>query len=205
MSISMVNPLSWPATRPRSTARKRSPFAAPNHRAFRELRTELQRLDVEDARITIDLKLERRDDLPLSNAREPADQGVAVYYRRGGREHVLACDAYNLTAGNASAICHTIEALRGITRWSCMSVDEAIAGSRLALPGEIQVARPWREVIGGAWPDGLDPADLLAIAKRRYLLRAAELHPDTAGGDHDAAAELNAAIAEAKRELGGGA
>lgn len=196
------NPLEWPPGRHRTRARerRRALFRVTRYRALQELREELGRLKVDEARITLDLALRRADDLPLASAREPQDPGVAVYYTRRGRDHVLACDQFLAVGDNVAAIARTIGAQRGIVRWGCLSLDEAIAGSRLALPGEVSTARPWREVLGGAWPAELERAELLALAKARHRRLMADHHPDL-GGDHAVAAELNAAIAEAEREL----
>ncbi len=63
-------------------------------------------------------------------------------------------------------------------------------------------ARPWREVLGvvGDWTLTAPREALLAFAKAQYRTLIAEHHTDK-GGDHALAAEINAAMEEAEREL----
>jgi hypothetical protein len=202
--VKRENPLSWPVGRKRTKPqdRKRSQFASTRYRGLQDIAAELIRLGVSDARITLDLPLRGRDDLPLDNAREPEDPGVAVYYTRQRKDHVLACDQFRVVHENLAAIIKTIEAQRGITRWGCQSIDEAIAGSRLALSGEASDSRPWREVleVQGAWTDHAPPAVLLTFARAQYKAKIAIAHPDK-GGDATEATVLNGAMDDAEREL----
>jgi hypothetical protein len=102
----------------------------------------------------------------------------------------------------------SVGAMRGLDRWGAGDVvSRAFAGFNALPPGSgdesIPAApkkRPWRDVIGGAWPP-LDQAELLVLARSRHRTAIKTAHPD-AGGSHELAAELNAALAEAERELG---
>lgn len=218
-------PLQWPDgwARTEPSARRRSSFGhrnsgdVPFSYAYDQLRAELGRLGAVNAVITTELPLNSRG-IPYASSKTSGDVGVAVWFlladERGDmQERVNACDQYRTIAENLIAIAKTIEAIRGIARWGAADiVTRAFSGFTALPPGSSDEPyvvppapkkKPWRDVIGGHWPD-LEKADLLAIAKRRYRERIANAHPDR-GGDHDTAAELGAALAEAERELGGGA
>jgi hypothetical protein len=71
--------------------------------------------------------------------------------------------------------------------------------------GPDAVVQPWRDVLGGPWPDELSQFDLLVLAKSRYQRQRQELQPSTGWGCSDPARgeELAEAIASAELELGG--
>ena len=96
----------------------------------------------------------------------------------------------------------TLGALRGLDRWGAHEVVERAFAGFAALPsGDTDPrVRPWRDVLGGTWPDGLDPEELFALAKNRHRKAMETQHPDV-GGNGKAAADLNIAIAQAKAEL----
>lgn len=208
-------PLQWPENTPRTSpeARRSSKFGQKRngqvspYEAAKDVHRELDRM-VGTSFVSITSMLPtRHDGLPYSDGR--VDQpGVAVWFVHHGHERVLACDAWSTPGENMRAIALTLDALRGMERWGVAeAVERAFAGFA-ALPAGGDTApeqppapkkRPWREVIGGAWPE-LEPAELLVLAKARHRRAIATAHPD-AGGDHDRAAELNAALAEAEQEL----
>jgi hypothetical protein len=108
------------------------------------------------------------------------------------------------------AIAKSIEAMRGLDRWGVGDiVSRAFSGFNALPPGSSDgeatapqqpVKRSWREVFGMTAFETLAPPDLLAIARSRHRAAIKIAHPD-AGGSHEAAAELNAALADAEQEL----
>lgn len=211
-------PLQWPEGWPRvaEAARRRSYFGPKNSGqvsfsfAYQELRDELSRLGAVNAVVTTDLPTNSAG-IPYATDRRSGDVGCAVWFLMPDasgklQERVNACDQYRSCAENMYAIARTLDAIRGIARWGAADlITRAFAGFTALPPGASDASpaatqkRPWREVIGGAWPE-LEPAELLAIAKARHRKLIAEHHPDR-GGDHAMAAELNAAIAEAEHAL----
>jgi hypothetical protein len=223
-------PLSWPdgAARTPAHKRRRSTFAKRSRTAqgwmtradltvgeeIKRVRSEVERI-ARSANLVISTNLPTRNDgMPMASASESGkDPGVAVYW--SVRKHpsgvvvpyVMPCDTYDRIADNLHAIALSIEAMRGLDRWGAVKLEQAFAGFAALPPGSgpgTPAPRPWREVLGGTWPDGLEPEELFALAKARHRKAIAAAHPD-AGGDVAIAAELNAAIEEAERELGGGA
>jgi hypothetical protein len=215
-------PLQWPADTPRTKPadRRRSKFydrrklpdgrlSAPQplslYETAKELLAELGRLRASHVVITSMLPT-RHDGLPYSDGRSE-DPGVAVWCVYRGRERVFACDEWTTPAENIRAITLSIDALRGLARWGMADVAErAFAGFAALPPGapEPPPKRDWRAVFGVAeLVDTLMASsadDLLAVVKARHRKMIAECHPD-AGGDTARAAELNAALDEAEKEL----
>lgn len=208
MSVSAY-PLQWPHGRPRKpdSLRKRAAFGKKvnNGRwlqtkdltvadALGRLQDELDRIGARHPVVSTNLET-RLDGLPRSGQTEPRDPGVALYFQLGGQPHCMPCDTYDRVADNIAAIAKHIEATRAIDRFGVASVREMFTGFQaLPAPG---TKRSWRAVMGFAAFDGVTPVEIDA----RFKKLAKERHPD-AGGSADAMAELNAAKAEALKEIG---
>lgn len=202
-------PLQWPDGWKRATSRGVPKFVARFALDRDRVLRQLHRRGGSHIVITSDLPT-RNDGLPYADA-TARDPGIAVYWVERGREHVIACDKWRTAAQNLRAIDMSLEAMRGLDRWGAAEmVDRAFAGFA-ALPagsGEGHAAPPstpkrtWRDVftVNGV-EQHVDKVELLAIVKVRYRDLIKTAHPD-AGGTHEQAAELNAALAEAERELG---
>lgn len=203
-------PLQWPDGWKRETYRTYPKFQGQFARDRDSVYRQLKRFGCSQIVITSDLPT-RNDGVPYANA-TCSDPGIAVWWVKKGREHVIACDRWKTVGLNMRAIDMTIDALRGIDRWGTSQVVEKAFAGFAALPGAGETsegipmppAKPaWHEVLGvtdlyksGMLPDG----DLLAIVKQRHREKIKLAHPDV-GGDPAIAAELNAALAEAESEL----
>ena len=139
-------------------------------------------------------------------SREERDPGVAAWFTFDGQERVIACDRWTTIAENLRAVGLTVEATRALARWGASDVvARAMEGFR-ALPSADRpvsaqqlrseaATRPWRAVLG------VGPGYGLAQARVNYKTLIRKAHPDM-GGNARRAAEINAAMAEAERELG---
>lgn len=225
-------PLTWPVGTRRTPAseRRESKFArreknvhgslASYHRTIADgvdkIRRELEMLRAGNLVLSSDLVL-RSDGLPYSDQRS-GDPGVAIYWSRvelrGSKTvtvpYCIPCDRFTRIADNFYAVGMSIEAMRGMERWGCVSTEQAFAGFAALPPGSGEgvnaapVKRPWREVLGvGPELAALASDDVLAIVRARHRKLIAEVHPDR-GGTDAAAAEVNTALAEAEREIEGG-
>jgi len=206
MSVSAY-PLQWPTGRPRKTSRKRATFGKKAHNgrwqetksltvadALGRLQDELDRVGARQPIVSSNLET-RLDGLPRSGQAEPCDPGVALYFQLGGQPHCMPCDTYDRVADNIAAIAKHIEATRAIDRFGVASVKEMFTGFQaLPAPG---ARRPWREVLLFG-PEMLRPNR--DMVEKRFRELAKERHPD-AGGSADAMSELNAAKAEALKEI----
>ncbi len=194
-------PLSWPSWQPRTPSGQRKPAAfrsqtsQPIRRhvtvsdARSRLSDQVERLGAGYVVLSTNLEL-RLDGQVRAGAADPADPGVALYFRLGGRAIVLACDRWDRVAGNMAAIAAHIEALRGQDRWGVGTLEQAFAGFA-ALPPPTN-PDDWFTVLG--------KPSTLAAAEAEYRRKMKFAHPD-AGGSEDRAARLNAAIAQARREM----
>lgn len=163
--------------------------------AREDVQAELQRLDArEPVVISSNMRL-RLDGLPASNASEPMDSGVAVYFMLKKQETCIAIDRYSRVADNLRAVAKTIEALRGIERWGGASLLAAAFTGFQGLPGPgvIVPSRPWWDVLGiDRW------SELVAIEQRARELTLLH-HPDK-GGDAAKFAEVREALEAARRD-----
>lgn len=148
--------------------------------------------------------------LPLRNDGQPRSDvarfriggpGVAVYFLLRKRRMVMARDFYENVHDNLRSIGHAIAHLRGLERHGGASMMERAFEGFAALPPPDQPQRrPWRVVLGLEEMTG--PAfAMLAAAEASWKHLARSAHPD-AGGSDDAMSALNAAIADARKELG---
>ncbi|MDQ0303844.1 J domain-containing protein [Ancylobacter polymorphus] len=195
-------PLQWP-NRPRKATRRRATFGTVKGygkapltvaEAVERLSGELARLGARYVVISSNVEL-RRDGLPRSGQKEPADPGVAVYFQLAGKPHCLPCDTFDRVADNMAAIAGHIKAVRAQEAYGVATIAESFAGF-VALPPP-GAARPWREVMGFS-PIHRPGSQEIA---ERYRRLARDKHPD-AGGSQEAMAELNAARDAAMKEGG---
>lgn len=213
MSERTSYPLCWPDGWKRTTSRRASAFGKSRRDQPDVIRT-LARLSVSDGvlRVLHELKLMgvSRDDVIVStnvelrldgwprSDREPADPGVAVYWKRKGQMRCIAVDQYNRVADNLAAIAATLEAMRAIDRHGGAQIlDRAFVGFA-ALPA--RASSSWRETLG------IEPQTTATIdlVESRFRALSRVHHPDT-GGDRAKFEELVAAREAAKIELSGAA
>ncbi|WP_236547726.1 J domain-containing protein [Sphingomonas sp. AX6] len=120
------------------------------------------------------------------------DPGVAVYFKRKGRDGVFACDKYDQLHDNIRAIGKTAEAMRGIERWGASEMlDRAFTGFE-ALPAP----DAWWTILG------VDQSAAPAAIDTAYRKLARDAHPDQNGGIDGGMARLTAARDEGKRQHG---
>ena len=172
-------PLSWPDARPRSGSRRtnnnfKAVFASSRNQCLEEIR----RLGGTEPIISTNIRL-RRDGLPESVefGKLIPDPGVAVYFKRKGKEMCFACDCWSHVQDNMRAIALTIEALRGIARWGTGDMMEAAFRGFAALPGIGESgASDWWKTLGVPINSTADQV------RDAYRLLAVKHHPDR-GGD----------------------
>jgi hypothetical protein len=211
-------PLTWPAGVKRSDYwRKANFFGTRTGQQIQAVLDELRKLGARNVVISSNMPV-RPDGIPYADGpQQPnGDPGVAVYWSVsmsvGGEwrlvPYCMPCDKWNRIADNLHAIALSINAMRGLDRWGAVTVEQAFAGFAELPPGQTEAApaaRPWRDVIGGPWPE-LPPDELLDLVRGRYRRSMKLVHPDIAGPAGAAvSAELNVAMEEAERELGGAA
>lgn len=195
-------PLAWPLGWLRATYSSRTGDTFKDHRspigvpaAIRRLQVEFERLGVDEDSITLSSNLRTRlDGSVVANAGEPADPGVAVYFRFKGKATVFACDRYTRVAANLAAIAAHIDALRRIDRYGVGSLEQALAGYR-ALPAD--TAADWRQVFGFRADQRVTRAEI----ELAFRERAKTAHPDK-GGTDEMMMHVNRAREYALTEIG---
>lgn len=206
-------PLDWPLTVPRTPARerKRGRFGKRNDRgyglkdlttaeALKRLFAEIEkytqagrewRADPDDVIVSSNVRT-RNDGLPYSNAREPDDPGVCVYFNLDGVDIALPCDTFDRVADNIAAIAGHIEADRRQERYGVGRTEQRYAGFK-QLP-EHGSGRPWWVVLG------VDHNADFKDVKTAYRRKARETHPD-AGGSSDAFQQVQEAWRQAQAAM----
>jgi len=209
-------PLSWPAGWKRASHRTRANFSKKNRDAskpfackekltvadsLRRLLDALRMMGIPDWCVIISTNVElRRDGLPYSGRKAPEDPGAAVYWRdpANDQRRCMAIDQYDRVEDNLAALAATLDAMRAIERHGGAAIlDRAFTGfTALEFNPDGTRTRTWRDVFGV-----VDGPMTLNFVKRKYRELASERHPDKPGGSHEAMSELNAALAEAEKEL----
>jgi hypothetical protein len=204
-------PVGWKRTPPETRAFGRFGKATSNvgggwrrvnditlYQATTRLLQELDRMGIHSDDIVLSTNVPvRLDGMPRSDAKAPADPGVAVYWLDKGAQRCMAIDQYTKVEMNVAALAATIEAMRAIERHGGAAIlDRAFTGFT-ALPSPIVAGmkRPWRDVL----EYGNGPANEAEI-QRNYRILAKDYHPDRQGGDGTKMAELNVARDEAMEE-----
>ena len=215
MTQPLAYPLSWPVGRPR-TDRNRIVHSNFGERsistAVSEILRQLNLMSAREIVVSTNLQL-RADGLPKSNQAQPADRGVAVYFKlRTGYDQqakreiivdrVISCDRWLLVEDNLWAIAKDIDATRGKLRWGASTVEQAFAGYAALPPAGASKARAWWDVLGlNANILSLDKVGATALINDMYRAKAREAHPD-AGGSDEAMTQLNVARDEGLRAIG---
>jgi len=184
-------PLSWPSGYRRTKSASWSRFG--KHSLFEArnvLKEEVRRLGGSNLVISTNMRT-RTDGDVYSNAREPDDSGVAVYFQRKQRPICLACDTYHTVWENTYAIAKSIEAMRSIDRWG---VSEMLDRMFVGFPAVTDGTAHWTEVLA------IDRHASREEVKAAYRRLISERHPDRGGTDEEAT-RLNDAYAAALKEI----
>lgn len=191
------HPLHWPPGWKRTQSPVWSRFKTNPEKAVKNMLAEIERLGGRDVVISSNAQY-RADGMPYARQGYIGDTGVAVYFRRKGRDVVFACDTYGSIHENIHAIGLTIEALRAIERHGAAELlDRAFTGfEALPAPG---ASKHWRDVLDVPEGSG-NRADQLARARMHYRALALANHPDRGGSDARMA-EINVAWEQAQKEL----
>jgi hypothetical protein len=150
---------------------------------------EIRRLGGTDTIISTNVPL-KRNGLPqgVEWGHKMADPGVAIYFKRNGKEMCFACDCWAHVQDNMHAINLTISALRGIARWGTGDMMEAAFRGFTALPAPGETSGWWK-ILGvtvNATPE---------MVKDAYRKLAKQHHPDT-GGDREQFVQIQRAYEE---------
>lgn len=187
-------PQGWPRTAPRD--RRRAPYRVTFEKAHSDLVRGLELMDPRSAPVlSTDIPL-RRDGRPYLNWRNPDDPGVAVYFVRNGKQHVIACDAWEHVKDNLRAVGLAVEAMRALERSGASGIlDRAFSGFQaLAAPEQITPSRSWWVVLGVERDAPIDDCE----RKARKLMQ--RYHPDSGTHDHDRFLEVVDARAAMRAE-----
>lgn len=184
-------PLHWPDGWPRTGYRAQSKFRVASFARERDsVVRQVRMLGGSEIVITSNLPI-RNDGLPYANASEPADPGIAVWWRaRDGSERVMACDRWRRYRDNIHAVSLSLAALRGLNRWGSSEIVERAFKGFAALP---PAGHDWRAV----FPD----CRTLDDVKEAFRRAVGVAHPDKHGGNDAEMVRLNAAYAAAKLAL----
>jgi hypothetical protein len=157
------------------------------------VRAELARMRVRDADLVINSNLELRlDGFPKSSQREPADPGVAVYWRTSNEMSCMAIDRYDRVADNLAAIAAPLDALRAIERHGGAEIlNRAFTGFTAI---EHKPEPHWSDVLG------VDRNCSTTEARDAFRLLRSQTHPDKPGGDADTFRRINKAYSDACAE-----
>lgn len=169
-------PLWWPEGWPRTEPGDRKWSRFKDHTVYRSrmfLAKEILLFEATDLIISSNLEL-RQDGNPRDRQRQPADPGVAIFFKRNGIDMALACDVYTTVEDNLWALCRTLEALRQIERdGSPALINRAFKGFKaLQDPDQLE----WWQVLGIARTASDEEI------RAAYIRLAKQHHPDH-GGD----------------------
>lgn len=190
-------PLQWPEGWPRTEPGKRqqnSQFQVNVGKAIDELYDELGRLGAKNIVLSSNLTLNTFH-RPYTKQSGISDPGIAVYFTLKDKPMVMARDAYADWRDNIRSLGLAVEAFRALHRHGGAHMMERAFTGFMALAAP-NTKRPWREVLNLVG----EPNPTRDQVEHHYRIRARSAHPDT-GGSNEAMAELNAAKADALREI----
>lgn len=184
-------PLTWPEGFPRSKSRAASSFKTALPAALANVERSLKLFGADSRMAVTDIVLSSNVTL---GSGQPADSGVAVWFRWDGEQRCIAVDRYLKVAENLQAIHHVLEARRTELRHGTLALVRASMHGLKALPAP--AGKGWREVLQITGPATAD------LIRERHRALAAERHPDKPSGSVDAMLELNRARDVGLAEVG---
>jgi hypothetical protein len=180
-------PLHWPAGWPRTDQfrREKGRFQSTLASALNFLKDEIRLMGGTDTVLSSNYTL---------GCEHPKDPGVVAYFVWNKQRLAIPCDRWATVEANVKAIALTVEAMRGMERWGAKHMIEAMFTGFKALPAP-NAGQPWSKVFG------LSPQATTEEVRIAYKLLAQIAHPDK-GGSTERMAEINAAMAEFRKERG---
>lgn len=193
--MTIAFPLHWPVGMPRTKSRGSSRFKTSIFGAIDNVESELRRFGNDTGKRVEGLVISSNYTL---TARNPADGGVACYFRWDDIDCCIAIDRYQRIEENLQAIALVVEADRTKMRHGGLNIVRSSFRGYAALPPPKgpggQLAPPWRQVLG------LTDGALLPAAEAAYRTAVKEHHPDR-GGDAAKFNQMTDAIRQAREEL----
>jgi hypothetical protein len=194
-------PLAWPETMPRfKGARDSGQFRTTLGGAIANVQDSLRRFASDSGKPLANVVISSNVTLGVS---KPDDPGVAVWFTWDGLSVCIPVDRYSKVESNLQAIHHIIEARRTELRHGTLALVRATFTGFTALPPPGGARkRSWREVLGLESP-GYPNAPVVPTVDKineAYKRLAKTRHPDNGGSD-EAMAELNAARADALKDV----
>jgi hypothetical protein len=203
--VTVAYPLAWPEGWPRTPPAKqvdgryhfkkvsymdgqRKPYTFAEARDA--LVAEIRKLDAAGTVLSTNFVISNSTGLPRSDRRAPEDQGVAIYFTKGGKPLAMACDRYTRAEENMNSLRLALDAMRQLERHGGGLMAEKAFTGFAALPAP----KRWWEILG------LPATATLAEAVAAYRAKARAAHPDS-GGTTAAMAELNAARDAARKAV----
>ena len=142
--MATAHPLQWPIGRARwSGFRQQSKFKMTEHQMTEHLFEQLEKLGADDIVVSTNRQ-------PYSRSKaQPEDTGVAVYFKRKGKDVCIACDKWNWLEDNLHAIGLNLQAILGLERWGTGEMVDAAFTGFTALPESVGGQQyGWWQVLG---------------------------------------------------------
>jgi len=166
--------------------RRTSKFSITFHEAVQSIQTQLDRLGVDDWRLSTAAPHRKKDGMPYANA-NPDDPSVVVRWSMDGQQYAVACDHYTDWRDNARAIGLYIEEKRKMSDRPVTTGQSEFATARLPSGEEEEDVI----AVGAGKPD-LDrerAADLLGVSpdapdrviETAFQETVKDAHPDQGG------------------------
>lgn len=173
--------LNWPADLERTPEHKRentTKFSAGYSRTKRDIRGEMERLEVDNYRL---------DDVTGSGG----DPGVVLRWTADGQEHAVACDAYTAKRDNLREIYLWIKETRMSGDRPVATVRDQFAAAALPSGDDVEAVAPPPHEVLGVRPDA--PENVIKAAAKAMKKQT---HPDSPDGDREAFQRVNEAEEE---------
>lgn len=174
--------IDWPAGFDRTPPEERTVnnrFDTSLRRSIDDLADELERVGVDDWRLSTGAEHQKRNPrYPYANA-SPDDPGAVLRWRMDGDQYAVACDRYSRLRDNVRTLYLYVREKRKMEQRPVVTGESEFANARLP-PGDDErahvVARqPAHEVLG------IDPDAPEAVVKGAARSLKAEYHPDAGG------------------------
>lgn len=198
--MAFSNPLRWPIGWERTKKPISSNFDVTLSTSLDDLERLIKRLKPEDIMITTNQALRLDGGIRTGYDAIPEDTGIAMYFKRNGKEVCIPCDKFNSVQDNIRAIGLTLEYIKRMEHYGTSQMVDAVFTGFTALPASIilgaHTARIWYEVLE------VTPTTPEHVVKAAYHALVRRYHPDNRDtGDLDKFNEVQKAYKEAMEAI----
>lgn len=185
MSTNYYKPIDWPIIFDRTPAAERTKnnrFKKSLRESIDDLVDELERLDVDDWRLSTDaIHQKKNPQYPYADS-NPDDPGAVIRWTKDENQYAVACDNYSRLRDNVRTLYKYVQEKRKMMDRPVKTGHDEFANARLPPADDADVSDanlPAHKILG------VDPDSNESVIEAAARMRKKETHPDQGGDESE--------------------